>query len=191
MVKISEFGEAESYDIGVMVVQTRWRVLRAPGRVRSSRSVRKVMGFVGLGSLLLLDLTSAIATAQDRPRSVEGQKTRTVLDEKASRTPAQRKISSELLERMRESQRPTAKCTTREPGTGVSPEPEGDILVDIKANVTDQLLSQIRALGGTVLNSFPQYEATRARLPVNQLETLAESSDVKSIRSADQLQLNR
>ena len=38
--------------------------------------------------------------------------------------------------------------------------------MDIKADVTDELLHEIGALGGNVINSFPEYHAIRAAVPV-------------------------
>ena len=60
------------------------------------------------------------------------------------------------------------------------------VTVDIRADVTDVVLARIRALGGTVLNSVPQYRAIRARLPLAALEPLARLEAVQFIRPADQ-----
>ena len=57
--------------------------------------------------------------------------------------------------------------------------------VDIRADVTEAVLDRIRALGGTVINSFPEYRAIRARLPLTALETLAELDAVQSIQPPD------
>ena len=65
------------------------------------------------------------------------------------------------------------------------------VLIDIKAKVTDVVLQQIKALSGEVLSRFPQYEAIRARLPLTQIETLANLPDVKSIRPADEATTNK
>ena len=94
-----------------------------------------------------------------------------LLAAKAARTPAQRKISSDLL-------------TRAAPGAA---EPRGArVLVDIRADVTPVLLARIRDLGGAVVNSVPRYRAIRARLPLAGLEPLAERADVQWIRGADQ-----
>ena len=47
------------------------------------------------------------------------------------------------------------------------------VIVDIRADVRDAVLTRIRALGGTVLSSVPQNRAIRARLPLSALEPLA------------------
>lgn len=105
------------------------------------------------------------------------QQVRMVADDKASRTPAQRKISSELL-------------GLQGKRGGIELQPDGTVSVDIKATVTDTLLKRIEALGGIVMSSFPQYQAIRARIPATRLEALADSPDVRFIRPADQLQLH-
>ena len=61
---------------------------------------------------------------------------------------------------------------------------DGRVQVDIKATVTLDLLAQIVAVGGTVVNSFPQYNAIRAWLPVDQVEPLAGLEGVTFIRKA-------
>ena len=69
-------------------------------------------------------------------------------------------------------------------------EPDGRILVDIDANVTEALLGQIKQSGGTVINSFPQFHAIRALVTLDQLETLAGLADVKFIGRARRAQTN-
>ena len=94
-----------------------------------------------------------------------------LLAEKARRTPAQRKVSSQLLD-------------AREAARGQPAENEL-VMVDIRADVTAAVLERIRALGGTVINSVARFRAIRARLPLATVETLAELDAVRSIRTAD------
>ncbi len=109
------------------------------------------------------------------PRQPGAPQIAALLAAKAARTPAQRKIGSDLL--------------TRAASTA-APAPAGPagvrVLVDIRADVTPALLARIRALGGAVVNSVPRYRAIRARLPLAGLEPLAERADVQWIRTADQ-----
>ncbi len=111
--------------------------------------------------------------------------------DKSSRTPAQKKISSELLDRIHGKQNKTRQPTTPETRSNDDAQPENITLVDIKAEVTESLLLHIETLGGVIINNFPEYQAIRAEIPVEELETLAESSDVESIRAADIYQLQR
>ena len=59
-------------------------------------------------------------------------------------------------------------------------------MVDIRADVTPEVLARIRDLGGTVINSVPRYRAIRARLPLSAVEPLATLDAVQTIRPADQ-----
>ncbi len=105
------------------------------------------------------------------PRQPGATQIAALLAAKAARTPAQRKVSSDLLRQ----------------ATAAAAEPPGArVLVDIRADVTPALLARIRDLGGAVVNSVPRYRAIRARLPLAGLEPLAERADVQWIRGADQ-----
>jgi hypothetical protein len=104
------------------------------------------------------------------------------LDDKAQRTPAQKKISSQLWAAI--AQRADATRAALR-GSGVDVDAEGRALVDIDATVTDELLDAIVIMKGVVVNNFPQYDAARARMPLGQIESLAERADVRFIRQAD------
>ena len=75
--------------------------------------------------------------------------------------------------------------------TSVQVDANETTLVDIKAKVTQDLLDKINEAGGTVVNSFSQFQSIRARIPIRRLERIAESLDVTSIRSADKFQLHQ
>ena len=86
-----------------------------------------------------------------------------LLEAKMRRTPAQRKVSSQLLE------------------AG-----DGTVTVDIRCEVTPEVLVRIRDLGGTVVNSVERYGTMRVQLPAADVEELASLQGVRSIRTADQ-----
>ena len=102
-----------------------------------------------------------------------------LLAEKQQRTPAQRKVSSQLLDAAQPSD-----------GVTVQETPEG-VTVDIRADVTPAVLARIRALGGTIVNSIPKYRAIRALLPLTALEPLATLGAVQFIRPAAQAITNQ
>jgi len=111
--------------------------------------------------------------------------------EKASRTPAQLRIDSQLLYASR-----AHRGISPVPGipamlSAVEIDPAGRTLVDINAQVSDVLLGQIRSLGGSIVNSFPRYDAIRALFPADRLEDLAASSAVRFIRPADRGMTNK
>ena len=96
-----------------------------------------------------------------------------LLAEKESRTPAQQKIDSNLLDTMRMSKGQMVAEGIATIQTGIKVEADGRTTVEIIADVTDELLDQIRNFGGEVLTSFPEYHEVRARLPISSLEVLA------------------
>ncbi len=94
------------------------------------------------------------------------------LEAKAQRTPAQRKVSSQLLD--------AYQAVRGQPAANEL------VTVDIRADVTPAVLERIGTLGGTLINSVPRYRAIRARLPLAVVETLATMDAIQSIRAADQ-----
>ena len=101
-----------------------------------------------------------------------------LLAAKAQRTPAQRKVSSQLLDAAGESIDESRQAKSAALA-------EERVMVDIRADVSPEVLSRIQALGGTVTNSVPKYRAIRARLPIAAVEKLAALDAVQSIRPAD------
>ncbi|MEO9157160.1 MAG: S8 family serine peptidase, partial [Kofleriaceae bacterium] len=117
------------------------------------------------------------------PQSAQDQ-IEALLAEKAARTPAQRKISSQLLYQ----QRGTFAAFTeniKDPTKRITPlaqtDGHGRVLVDIKGQVAR---GRIEALGGSVVGTSSLHAATRAWLDLGQLETLAGDTEVQAIRPA-------
>lgn len=141
-------------------------------------------------TLVFLALFSADTNAQRISPEVF-QQIRALGQEKASWTPAQRKIDSGLLmsskRAMNRSMAPGVPLLESRVVIGA----DGATRVDIKAEVTEDLLAVIEGLGGTVINSFPQYQAVRAFIPVEQLEALAAEIDVFFIQPAWDPLLNK
>ncbi len=124
------------------------------------------------------------AQPSDKPT---GQSIEAILEAKARRTPAQRKLSSQLLDAA--GVQPSDSVTRqRAPTADVEDEV---VTVDIRADVTDVVLARIRALGGTVLSSVPEYRAIRARLSLTALGPLATLDAVQSIQLADRAITNQ
>ena len=108
-----------------------------------------------------------------------------LLAQKAQRTAAQRKLSSQLLDAIGGAQPSDGVTRWQVPTKGV----RGKMVkVDIRADVTPAALERIRALGGTVVSSAPKYRSIQARLPLSTLEPFATPAAVQSIRPADQAQ---
>ena len=108
-----------------------------------------------------------------------------LMAEKAQWTEAQQKVSSHLLQAQKiQRGEPIANgVVLRE--SPVDVESGGTVTVDVRADVTPEVLEQIDALGGSVVNSVPQYGAIRAELPLSAVEGLAGLDAVQSIHPAD------
>jgi len=104
--------------------------------------------------------------------------------EKHSRSAAQRKIDSQLLYELKKHRGEAIAQGVPTPETGVKIDQDGRVLVDIQARVTDGLLEKIKRSGGKIINSFAEYNAIRALIPLNQVEVLASLDDIRFIRPA-------
>jgi hypothetical protein len=118
-----------------------------------------------------------------------GSHGQTVLDEKSSRTAAQKKIGSQLLYALKQKRGETRGVPTER--INIELDQEARALVDITARISPQLSSQIRKLGGVVISEEPQYHTIRARLALEKLEALAGRKDVTFIGPAAQSMNNR
>jgi hypothetical protein len=131
----------------------------------------------------------AAAKSAESPRQISAtaaQQIQILIQEKAARTPAQRKIDSRLLmtiKRQRGDAILNALPTLR---TSVPVNRNGTVLVDITARVDDSLLEAIEVAGGSVVNSHPRFHAVRAVVPLNAVESIAARPEVTNIRAADQ-----
>ena len=133
---------------------------------------------LGAAAVLLLVGSVCVPSAQPPPGdplpATTARQIEALLARKAQRTPAQRKVSSQLLDAWQAGRAQLG-------GTEL-------VTVDIRAEVTPAVLERIQTLGGTVLNSVPKYRAVRARLPLAAVEPLATLDAVQSIRPADRAQ---
>ena len=114
-----------------------------------------------------------------KSRVVEKQAIGDILTKKALRTPAERKVSSRLLEARRQRGDPP------KPAAGAEMRDER-VMVDIRSDVTPEVLARIRALGGKILDREPRYRSIRARLTPEAVVALAELDAVQTIRHADE-----
>ena len=145
------------------------------------------------------------AFADGPPQGTADRQIEALLASKEQRTPAQRKVSSQLLNTASNSQLAEAAGSRQPPEAEGSRQPRGTVAsarqqavgpdsvaelelvtVDIRANVTAAVLARIRALGGTVINSVPKFRAIRAQLPLTAVEPLAALRAVQFIRPADE-----
>ncbi|MGH9367048.1 MAG: S8 family peptidase, partial [Thermoanaerobaculia bacterium] len=98
---------------------------------------------------------------------------RTLLAEKESRTPAQRKLDSNLLYAARQSRGLDVATGVPTLATGVAIDSRGATEVDITAFVGEVLLEKLGRLGAEILHVHPGRRSVRARVPLSALETIA------------------
>ena len=148
-------------------------------------SGKRINILIALMALVIVGAVKGQSRAQQPSAQAGGESPGTasrqievLLGTKEQRTPAQRKVSSQLLDARR------AAVAARRQAKGAAAVDEL-VKMDIRADVTPAVLARIRALGGTVINSVPRYRAIRARLPLVAVEKLAALDAVQSIRAAD------
>lgn len=111
---------------------------------------------------------------------------------KAILTAGQRKLNTKLLNEIDFLRRQT----TGESGSSVPRRQSGvriddrqRALVDVRAPVSDRLVRQIDALGGTIVSSSQRYDSTVAWVPILMLERLATDEAIRSIYPASEAAL--
>ena len=93
--------------------------------------------------------------------------------EKESRTPAQRKINSQLLYELYRLRGEAKQKNVPPDPTGVKIDQKGRALVDVRAEVTPALQKNVRELGGTIESTSIEYRSIIAWVPLDRLERLA------------------
>ncbi|HKQ75439.1 MAG TPA: S8 family serine peptidase [Blastocatellia bacterium] len=129
---------------------------------------------------------SAAAQGEEKTRisqSALGQ-IEALMREKQSRTPEQKKIDSQLLYRLKQKRGEQIAPGVENLGAGVRETADGGVLLDIRAKVSPEVLEAIRRAGGEVISAHEQFDAIRAKLPLDALETIAGLDEIKFIRPA-------
>lgn len=134
--------------------------------------------------IILLSVTSLSfeTFAQTQPNTVKQYQL--LNREKEARTPEQQKIKSQLLQALKEQKcKPMATGVNLRP-TNVVADKKGNLKVDINAEVTDELIKRIEALGGKIIHPSKQYHTIRAEINLAMVETIAGYPEVKFIEPA-------
>ncbi|MBS0321919.1 MAG: S8 family serine peptidase [Proteobacteria bacterium] len=114
----------------------------------------------------------------------------TLQAEKASRTPAERKVDSQLLYASRVATHNVAMYGGVALDTGIAPDANGMVRVEIRAPVTDATLNLVKAAGGVVLASFPTAESIQANVPIASVVSIAADPSVRFVRPPSRPQIN-
>ncbi|MCA9473358.1 MAG: S8 family serine peptidase, partial [Nitrospira sp.] len=142
--------------------------------------------------LILLGFSIGLAEAADRPSLPQSalRQIEALMLEKSSRSPVQQKISSRLwyASKMRRGDAIANGVSRLRSRVEVSR--DNTTLVDIRAVVSESVLAQIEAVGGTIVNQFPRRRAIRARIPIDQVETIATMPQIQFLKPADTMMRN-
>ena len=159
---------------------------------RESAMWRRVRTFASLSAATFGLALLSSAQSQNLP-DITQQQIRALLSEKSSRNPAQVKMDSHLVH--------AAQILRGLPVSPGFPTPPGElesvhldansvVEVDIRADVTSELLALIRSVRGSVVNSFPERQSVRARLPLLSVERIAGRNEVSQVHMAAQATVN-
>ncbi len=145
---------------------------------------------------LLLGGFAGPTLAQEMSEQAQRQ-IRAIYADKATWTPAQRKLDTSLLYASRESQGQAmvqgldqGLAVLRRVASRAGVDGDGTVVVDIRAEVTDELLRTIADVGGRVASAIPRFGAVRARVPIRRVEAIAALAEVRQIRPPEQYLLN-
>lgn len=152
--------------------------------VGNSAAMRSFVDFV---AALLPPFAAAAQTRQSPAQITEDgmKELQAFVQEKSSRTPAQRKISSSLLTPMKERRGEKVPASAKSLRSNVEVNKNGMVKVDIRLNTTRNMavLKSIDRLGGSILNHVGK--SVLAEVPIEKLEDIAEYEEVVSIRPPD------
>jgi MYXO-CTERM domain-containing protein len=120
----------------------------------------------------------------DAPAPAALAQIRMLRAEQESRSPAERKMSSQLVLAAKRHRGDPSVAALSGMRSNTKLSASGTVRVDIKGEVDEALLARIRALGGEVVASVPRFDAVQAELPLLELEALAGEHSVRSIMPA-------
>ena len=139
----------------------------------------------------------AVAQAQAQPQKLSDlavyPQIRALIQEKAGRTAAQKKLSSHLLyadRSLRGLRVAGADAIYSNALEQAAPDFANRVSVDVKGRVNDVLLADVLRLGGTISFASPRDGAVRATIPLQALEELAANPSVAQIQPAERFMTN-
>jgi hypothetical protein len=102
---------------------------------------------------------------------------------KQNLTPALKKMDSSLAFAAVGQKNPAAISSFSSALSPLSKAPSGKVLVDVRGTVTDDLLQQIKKVGGDVIYPSARWGTIRAAIPLQSMEAVAAHPDVNRISS--------
>ncbi|MEQ1886630.1 MAG: S8 family serine peptidase [Bryobacteraceae bacterium] len=135
-------------------------------------------------ALAYVAMIGVVAQAQELG-PIARQQIEALLAEKASRNPAQQKMESNLViaSKLMRGQRihpdlPSVPETLR----AIRADARNNVEVDVHGDISAGLLRFIQSLGGSAEDASAELESVRVRMPLAEVEHLAERGDVRSIQ---------
>ncbi len=161
---------------------------------RSPANATRSCSGVGLTLVSILGLFvigNASAAPDDSKAQPKKEHLAALFAEKDARTPAQNKLDSHLLygARKHRGESPVPGIETLQVDVPAMDE-KGRVTVEIRGNVTGDLLAEIDKLGGKTLSSFPKDRNITAAVPLQRLEKLAAHESVEFIQLPPPAQAN-
>jgi hypothetical protein len=154
------------------------------------RGLRPSVWAAALALLLAPMVAPTCAQSLTNNRDTDAAAARGAAREKHERTPAQRKIDSQLLYAIYR-KRGEAKAKGVPAGEpAVRYDEEGRALITVRARPIGTVVAKIKRLGGTVISQSERYNDIRAAVPLEKLEALAALKEVRAIMPADEAMTN-
>ncbi len=122
--------------------------------------------------------------AQVKPETM--RQIQLLMAEKASRSPVEKKMASQLLQGLRESRGQKMVAGVELEPAKLRSDNRGYLEVDITAIVSEELLAKIRATGGTIIFASAKYNSIRAQVALSVVEAIAAYPEVRFIQPAVQ-----
>jgi hypothetical protein len=148
-----------------------------------------VCALLVIGGLLFwlgraLDASVMAQGQKDLGKLGEGvqQQIKALLDEKASRTPAQQKLDSQLLYAAKMRRGEPIAAGVRQLSVKADVDAEAKTTVDITAIVGGTLIEDLAAAGAEIISVYARYNSIRARAPIDRLEEIAALPQVRFIQ---------
>ena len=105
----------------------------------------------------------------------------TLIADKASRTPAQRKVDSSLLYGARMTRGLAAAPGVSTLRVTLPMTPDQRVVLDVRADVSDALIDRLRGMGLEVTSAIARYRHLSVRAPLDLVESIAALPEVESV----------
>ena len=163
----------------------RWRF----DRIGSPRSDLIAVLVIGLAMLLSGPWLAAGAGQQQGPQDLPGAvvsgiapsaiaQIEAIQAEKAARTPTERKMNSQLINAQKIARGQAVAASVQALNIALPYTSDGRVEIDVRANVSADLLARLSALGAEVVETDATYRSVQIRVDLNQVEAIAALSDV-------------